>query len=212
MVRRSVLSAASAARRGMSLSAGITMVARMPMIEITTISSRRVNPEPCLPLPIGHPIQPHTLRQRIHVVYVLTPPGRRVRVVLVAALAPLVVAGHRVDGEPAQELHLAVHLSDQVDPLDQHLEVLGIAVRAQVDGDESGVAVALVLVDGVAHRAQRGAQLGLLEPLGGLLGDRERHGGEDAQDGAYHDEFRNRVATAPPPWPARAGRWRLSPP
>src|SRR4051794_31652241 len=127
-VRRSVFSTDSLARIGTLRKAGIAIVARMPMIAITMISSSRV--KPCWPewtfgrrrlisfspLPVGNAVQAHAPRQGVDVVDVLAPPGGRIEGVLVAAQPPFALAGHRIDRNPAQELQLLVHLADHRHP------------------------------------------------------------------------------------------------
>src|SRR5947209_12422962 len=173
IVRRLVFKTASFARRGMSFIAGMAIVARMPMMAITTISSNRVKPRSAdlgscslpftssslespdaLPLGVGDAVQAHSARQRMDVVDVLPAPRGGVDGVLIATDRPLVLAGHRIDREAAQELDLLVHLADQLDALVQVLELRRIPVGPQVDGDQPRVAVALVVVDGVPDLAQ----------------------------------------------------------
>src|SRR5436305_15010054 len=128
-VRRLFFSTDSLARIGTFFSAGMAIVARMPMMAITMISSSSVKPLCRLwgrlwgrlrmgslmcssPLPVRDAVQARALRERIDVVDVLPAPGGGVRRVLVAAAAPLVLAGHRIDRDQAQELELLVHLAD----------------------------------------------------------------------------------------------------
>src|SRR3954453_22067863 len=100
-VRRLVLRTASWARIGTFLSAGMAMVARMPMIAMTTISSRRVNP--CSrarnvgvmsrlllssPLAIRHTVETHSHGHGVDVVDVLATPGGGIGLVLIAAHPP----------------------------------------------------------------------------------------------------------------------------
>src|SRR6185436_9052213 len=135
-VWRLVLSTASLARRGTSFKAGMAMVARMPMMATTMISSRRVKPcsshrrvccfrmilpsgVPRLPLAVRHAIQPDSVRQRVDVIDVLSAPGGGVGLILVAAQPPFVLPGHRIEGNAAQQLELLVHLSDDLHPLHQ---------------------------------------------------------------------------------------------
>src|SRR6185436_9982952 len=212
MVWRLVLSTASLAWIGTFLSAGMAMVARMPTMAMTMISSSRVKPRsvswhcwirfrmvlpsgvPRLPLPVRHVIQSDAVRQRVDVIDVLSAPGGGVGLVLVAAQPPFALPGHRVEGNAAQQLELLVHLSDDLHPLHQDLQLGRIAFRAQVHRNQAHVAVPLVLVDRVAHVAQRRAQLHLLGPPRGELGDRQGHGGEDHQDRGHHDQLGQREA------------------
>src|SRR5882724_10812496 len=137
IVRRLVFRTASFARRGMSFIAGMAIVARMPMMAMTTMSSSRVkprsadlgscslpftssslgSPNAALPLGVGYAVQAHPPRQRMDVVDVLAAPRAGIDGVLIAADRPLVLAGHRIDRQAAQELHLLVHLADQLDAL-----------------------------------------------------------------------------------------------
>src|SRR4051812_8941724 len=146
-VCRLFLSTDSLARIGTFLSAGMAIVARMPMMAITMISSSSVKPRCRLwalpwgkirmgslissPLPIEDAVQARALRERVDVEDVLSTPGGGVRRVLVAAEPPLVLAGHRIDGDPAQELELLVHLADELHPLDQHVQLLGGTPRCR---------------------------------------------------------------------------------
>src|SRR3954454_23706939 len=119
IVRRLFFSTDSLAWIGTFLSAGIAIVARMPMMAITMISSSSVNPL-CRfrgrfmgrlissPFPVRDAVQARALRERVDVVDVLAAPGGGIPRVLIAAEAPLVLAGHRIDRDPAQELELLV--------------------------------------------------------------------------------------------------------
>src|SRR4051812_21685979 len=162
-VCRLFLSTDSLARIGTFLSAGMAIVARMPMMAITMISSSSVKPlcrlagrlwgklrigsfMGSLPFPVGDAVQARAFRERVDVVDVLSPPGGGVRRVLVAAEAPLVLAGHRIDRDPAEELELLVHLAHELHPLDQDVHLLGIPLRVEGHRDQARVAVALVLL------------------------------------------------------------------
>src|SRR4029078_8754193 len=179
-VRRSVRSTASLALSGVCISLGMAMVARMPMMATTMISSSSVKPcslRRCrnvfirlaiccirLPFTIGRAVDAGAAGERVDVINVFAPPDPAAGRVLIAAQPPLRLAGHRVDGDAAQELRLLVDLADDVAACYQRVELLRVAVGAEVDGDHAGVAVALVVVDGVAHLAQRRLELGLLHP------------------------------------------------
>src|SRR6476661_727321 len=159
-VRRLVFSTDSLARIGTFFRAGMAIVARMPMIAITMISSSSVKPlcrsrsglrmgsliffvsTSRSPLPVGDAVQAGPLRKGEDVVDVLAAPGGRVEGVLVAAEAPLVLAGHRIDRNLAQELELLVHLADDRHPLDQHVELLRVPLGAEVHRDQARLAVA----------------------------------------------------------------------
>src|SRR5437868_15473742 len=73
-----------------------------------------VRPSPVSsPVLIERPVDRPVRGKREHVVDVLTTPGDRVGIVLKAALAPLRRLRHRIDGDPAQQFPLLVHLSHQ---------------------------------------------------------------------------------------------------
>src|ERR1700730_12311372 len=94
---------------------------RMAMIAITIISSISVKPN-CLrvrfrrasPLGIGGAISRLLGALAIHIENILASPGLRLRVVLVAALAPVERIGHGVLGDAPQELDLLIHLTGQL--------------------------------------------------------------------------------------------------
>src|SRR6185369_4676946 len=202
-VCRLVLRTASLARRGTSLRAGMAIVARMPMIAMTMINSSSVKPRSrsrmahlpfSLPITVAHSVETDSLRQGVDIVNVAAAPGARIRSVVVAAQPPLVLAGHRIDGDAAQELQLLVDLAGERDPFDQGVELGRIALGADVDGDHPGVAVTLVFVDRGAHLAQVLAQLHLLEPAGGELDQRQGDRREQHEDGRHHDQLGQGVA------------------
>src|SRR5262249_46295709 len=123
IAKRSSFRVASRARWGELFNAGTATAARIPMIVMTTRSSKRVNPlwarrrlfiSPILVIrsvdrPIGG--------EREDVVDVLASPGDRVGIVLEAPLSPFGLLRHRIDRDSAQELLLLVDLADQRDAL-----------------------------------------------------------------------------------------------
>ena len=75
-------------------------------------------------------------------------------------------------------------------PSTSTVQLRRIAVGAEVDGDQPGVAVALVLVDGGAHLAQRPARRSIsLRRRAVNLAGGSVTAGEDHQHGGDHDQL-----------------------
>src|ERR1700730_16668163 len=108
---------------------------RMAMIAITIISSISVKPN-CLrvrfrrasPLGIGGAISRLVGGLAIHIENILASPGLRLRVVLIAALAPVERIRHGVLGDTPQELDFLIHLAGHLDAFHQLLQSLGPAI------------------------------------------------------------------------------------
>src|SRR5574341_1057205 len=108
------------------------MATRMLMMATTVMNSIRVKPRPPagtgLPVAVARAIEGLALAERIHVPHVLPAPAGAVGLVLVAALAPLRLARHGVDGQAAQELHLEVDAAHGVHALHQRVQVGRVAL------------------------------------------------------------------------------------
>src|ERR1700761_1288371 len=160
---RSSFSTASFAALMDARYAGIATAARIATISMTIISSSRVNPAsgplPAvlaraifkfsvrprnLPVGILGPVQGRTLRFGIDIVDVLSTEGVAGRVVLLGTQTPLRLAGHRVDGNTAQEAHL---LALDFHALDQCVQIRGIVVAVHLCLDAALVGSVLVGVD-----------------------------------------------------------------
>src|SRR4051794_30967901 len=168
------------------------MAARMPMRATTVMSSMSVNPrswpflrmtdlfttfaataipapiatrDATLPVPVLRAVERLAVRLAVDVVDVLAAPGGRVGIVLVAAHAPLVLAGHGIDRDPPQELQLVVDPPDLVDALHERVQVRWIALAAELHvgaADLARVHGRLVAVERRAQDPQLPAQLDLL--------------------------------------------------
>src|ERR1035441_2537193 len=111
------------------------MVIRITTMVITTISSTNVNPR-VLPLGIRRAIGTLFGCLGIYVEHVLAAPALRLGLVLVAAQAPLVLAGERIAGDAPEEAHLGPLGVIHLHAFHQHLQALGIAVGACLHGAE----------------------------------------------------------------------------
>src|SRR5512140_3393413 len=112
------------------------MAARMAIIDTTTISSMSVKPRERRGSPgvVGRSIQRLRGALRIDVPDVLAAPARALRLVLVAAQAPLPGPRHRVRRNPPQELQLAVGGGARpVHTLHRYLQVRRVALAAHLD-------------------------------------------------------------------------------
>src|ERR1700682_5034771 len=97
----------------------MAMDMRIAMIAITIINSTSVNPSrlretlsrSASPLGIGGAISRLVGGLAVHIENILASPGLRLRVVLIAALAPVERIGHGVLGDAPQELDLLIHLT-----------------------------------------------------------------------------------------------------
>src|ERR1700738_137037 len=99
---------------------GTAIDTSIPMIETTIRISISVNPRRALlPFGIGSSIASLFKAVGIHVEHVLPAPGRRLRIVLHAALSPVPSIGHWVKRDPPQEFHFLVHLVRDLDALHQ---------------------------------------------------------------------------------------------
>src|SRR5947209_7247601 len=100
MVNRLLLSTDSLDQRTVRLYRGIASETRITIRVTTTIISIKVKPrrdrEARLPLGIRRPIGSFLLRLAVHVEDALSPPGEALGVILIAAHAPLRLAGERV--------------------------------------------------------------------------------------------------------------------
>src|SRR6267378_1736175 len=113
---------------------------RMAMIAITIINSISVKPSRLRetrfcrtsPLGIGGAISRLIGALAIHIENVLTSPGLRLRVVLIAALAPVERISHGVLGDAPQEFDLLIHLSGQLYAFHQLLQGLGPAIGSEL--------------------------------------------------------------------------------
>ena len=85
----------------------------------------------------------------------------RVEVILITSPAPLGFTGHRIHRQTAEELCLPAQLAQQIDALVQLLEFARIAVIPQFLLEQTGVTVALVLVDRESESSQRDTQFSL---------------------------------------------------
>src|ERR1039457_2590644 len=164
----------------------MAMVIRTTMIVRTTISSTKVNPRVrrkpgfTLPLRIRSAIRPFSRGLTINVENVLAAPTHGLGIVLVAAQPPFVPSGERVAREAAQEFHLGSFGVVSLDALYQHFQGFRVPIGTLLDLAKIAHHVeVVVLIDGVAHLAEGGAQLTLA--LGAHLGARQRngHAGQD---------------------------------
>src|SRR5256885_14306823 len=90
------------------------MEAKMAIIVITIISSRRVKPWDLLPVFIFRPIERSSLRLRIDIENILTTPGVVLGIVLIGTQSPFGGVGHRIGRYASQKLQFladsAVHI------------------------------------------------------------------------------------------------------
>src|SRR5579871_6673124 len=119
----------------------MAMVIRMTIIVTTTISSTKVKPRKPrravrLPGAVASPIGSLLGSFAVDVKDVLSAPTGGVRIVLIAAHAPLTLAGERIDRNPAQEAHFLIFRRGQLLAIHQDVERLRIPVRALLDGAE----------------------------------------------------------------------------
>src|SRR4051794_36880645 len=181
------------------------MVIRMTTMVITTTSSTNVKPRRrCsaergteervragtrLPLGIKFAIGRLLIRLAVHAEHILSAPTHGRRVVLIAAEAPIVLAGERIARDFPQQLDLLpVGTVGQLHTLHQLLETLGPTVGADLRRAEIlQIAVVLVLVDRGVHFPKRGAEVALALDANAGAGQRHRHAGEDQQYGESHD-------------------------
>src|ERR1700752_4844266 len=85
------------------------IVAKVTMIDMTTISSISVKPR-CdrrLPITVFRPIKRGCRRGRVDVEHVLAAPARGIGIVLVGPLAPPGALGHRINRNTAKKFQLA---------------------------------------------------------------------------------------------------------
>src|SRR3990172_11732374 len=113
----------------------MAMPRRIPIKTITITISMKVKPEEdsTLPLTVFRSIESHGTRLGEHIVDVLASPDAGVGLVLIGAHSPFGGIGHRVDGNPAQELQLLPRRSHLAHPRNQILQLLGIALASELD-------------------------------------------------------------------------------
>ena len=149
-------------------------------------------------IPVLRSVERRAAERGVNVEDVLSAPSRGVRFVLVGAQTPLGAAGHRIDRHPPEELQLASGgVVGGGDAIDQRVEVGGIAFVAEAHlerRDLAQIRCVLVLVDRRADFPQGAPELGLAVPRRGDAGERHHGGGQDHDDGRYHDQLDERVA------------------
>src|ERR1700736_620373 len=171
---------------------------RMAMIAITIINSISVKPS-CLrvrfrrrvsPLGIGGAISRLLGALAIHIENILASPGLRLRVVLVAALAPVERIGHGVLGDAPQELDLLIHLTSQLYAFHKLLQALGPAIGSELLRPQQ------ILIGGVLVFIHRGAdlpqsvvQLALAIPPHLVACQWNRHRRQQRQDRERHNQL-----------------------
>src|SRR5262245_23783251 len=98
----------------------------IPTIETTMRISTSVKPR-LLPLRIGCSISSLVHRSGVNVEHILPAPGVGLGIVLHAPFSPILAVRHGINGNPAQELDLLVHLVGDLDTVNQDVQRLGIA-------------------------------------------------------------------------------------
>src|ERR1700679_54041 len=136
------------------------MAMSTPMMSMTTMSSIRVNPDSfacflnvaiclaysiVLPILVFCPVEGCTLGFGVDVEDALAAVGVAVSIVLHGAQAPLGFAGHGIDGDLAQKLHL---LALNVYAFDQFFKIRRIALAVELGHECAFVSRVFVVVDG----------------------------------------------------------------
>src|SRR5258708_5339070 len=103
---------------------GTAIETSIPMIETTMSISIKVKPRRSLPLRVSGSIASLIHAVGVDVEPVLPAPGVGFGIVLHAAFSPLPRAGHRIERNPAQELHFLVDLVSDLDTLHQDFQRL----------------------------------------------------------------------------------------
>src|SRR5438128_370169 len=133
---------------------GMAIVMRITMMLITTMSSTRVKPldPPSLPLMnflrdrvgrsmllifrIRCSIRRLLIRLAVNIENILASPALRLRIVLIAAQAPLVSSGERIARDAPQELHDLAIRPRQLHALHENFHGFGIAIGPDLRGSE----------------------------------------------------------------------------
>ena len=135
-------------------------------------------------------VERYAFRLGIDIEDTLSAPRVGIRIVLHGSQAPLLALRHRVGGNGAQKTKFLVAL--RVHSLDQRLQIGRISSAIHLGLKSSTLARLLVVVDRVAHLPQRTAELFLPLALNRDSGQRQRHQGENRQNGRRDDQLQER--------------------
>src|SRR6266850_5009164 len=173
---------------------------RMRIKLMTTTISISVNPRARdldvttiypLPVLIFRVVQSRAVRLGIHVEDVLTAPRLRSGIVLHGTHAPLVLAGHRIARDFAQEPQL---FAANIYPRHQRIEIRWILFAANLGLKSAAVGSVLIAVDGVAEHPEIVTKFALALALDANPKQRHRHRTQNDQDCSSNYQLDQREA------------------